>query len=117
MKKIIEGQPVTQKIATGLLALSNEEAIKLADAGNEVVLCKRFTTPDDTIAIMKCVGLITIAGGLASHASIIARETNKACIINCEIEIKAEAIVCGKTVVPAQSKICVDGFTGSVFLK
>lgn len=119
MIKLTEGQPATQYTASGCLALSSEEAIKLASNNKKVILCKKFTTPEDSIAIHKCVGIITQVGGLASHASIIARELKKACVINCDIELHKEDVLFrdSNKVCKSGDLVTVDGFTGGVFLR
>ena len=94
MKLIAEGQVASNIAATGIIVLDSDDAICRSRKGEKVILVKEFTQPEDTLAIECSVGVITIIGGLTSHASITAREFNKACIINVsDIEIVDNYII------------------------
>lgn len=118
MKKILEGQVASKVSATGVIALSSDDAIRRAKGGENVILVKKFTQPEDTLAIEHSVGVITIVGGLTSHASITAREFGKACIINVsEMEITDKGILVGGLVYPEGTEFFLDHITGGIYLK
>ena len=118
MKKITEGQVASEVSATGTIALSSSEAIRRANLGENIVLVKEYTQPEDPIAIEKSVGVITVVGGLTSHASITAREFKKACIINVsDIEIFDNHIIINGVKYNEDTEVFLDSVTGGVYLK
>lgn len=118
MKKITEGQVASEVSATGIIVLSSEEAIRRSKAGEKIILVKNFTQPEDTIAIEHSVGVITIVGGLTSHASITAREFEKACIINVsDIEIFDKYIIANGDKYHEGTEVFLDSVTGGIYLK
>ncbi len=118
MIKITEGQVASNVSATGRIVLSSDRAITLAtEPGEKVILVREFTQPEDTIAIEHSVGVITICGGLTSHASITAREFGKACIINVsDIKIKEDGIMVGDKFYPEGTEVFLDNVTGGIYL-
>lgn len=52
------------------------------------IIVSKLTTPDFIVAIERCIGIITDAGGIASHAAIVARELGKPCITGTKIATK-----------------------------
>ena len=118
MKKITEGQVASEVSATGIIILNSEEVIRRSKNGENVILIKQFTQPEDTIAIEHSVGVITIVGGLTSHASITAREFNKACIINVsDIEINDKYIIIDGVKYSEGTEVFLDGVTRGIYLK
>ncbi len=118
MKLITEGQVASEVSATGIIVLSSKEAIRRSKDGKNVILIKQFTQPEDTIAIDHSVGVITVVGGLTSHASITAREFKKACIINVsDIEINDKHIIISGVRYDEGTEVFLDGVTGGIYLK
>lgn len=119
MKQILYGQSATKEKVTGKIVLNNRDAIEAGKRGDKVILVKHHTTPDDFEALTGSAGVLTIVGGITSHASIIARELKKGCIINCDdlvIDQNNNQIKIGQQVIPAGTNITLDGNTGNVFL-
>lgn len=118
MKKITEGQVASEVSVTGIIVLSSDEAIRRSKDGEDVILVKEFTQPEDTIAIEHSVGVITVIGGLTSHASITAREFKKACIINVsEIKIFGSYIIVNDVRYNEGTEVFLDSVTGGIYLK
>lgn len=117
MKQILRGTSATLFTASGKVVLTNEEVLNSKEPS---ILFKHHTEEDDLQAVMKAKGIITIVGGTLSHASVVAREFNKACLINCEdLEINPEKnqIKIKDKFFPAGTMVTVDGATGGVYLK
>lgn len=118
MELITEGQVASEVSATGIIVLSSDEAIRRAKAGEKVILVKEFTQPEDTVAIEHSVGVITVCGGLTSHASITAREFEKACIINVsDITISNNSIIVNDIEYNEGTEVFLDSVTGGIYLK
>jgi len=117
MEKILDGEMATLITASGKIALTNEEVL---NSKEPVILFKHHTEEDDLQAIMKAKGIVTIVGGTLSHASIVAREFRKACLIDCkdlEINLEENQIKIKDNFFPAGTMVTVDGATGNVFKK
>jgi pyruvate,orthophosphate dikinase len=114
MQKIIEGTPATLITASGKICL-NEDKVS-----NDSILVCHHTDYDSYEAIMKCKGILTQVGGTLSHASIVARELKKACLIDCkglDIYLNSREIICNGMKIKEGTMITIDGATGSVYLK
>ncbi len=117
MEKILEGQAVNEITKSGKIVLTNEDAL---NSSEPVILIKHHAMPEDTEAIIAASGIVTIVGGTLSHASIVAKEFQKACLIGCEglsIDLHRNIIQIKNRIIPAGSEVVVDGLTGSVYLK
>ena len=103
--------------ASGAIALTHEDVLK---SKVPTILFKHHTDLDDTIIIPRINGIITIVGGSLSHASIVAREYNKACLVDCQglkIDLEKKGIEIGGKFYPAGTNVILDGTTGGVYLK
>lgn len=118
MDKIGFGQPASKGTATGKFFMSVGDVIKYSELGEKVILVKSHTTPEDSIAIRKSVGVITKVGGLVSHAAICSREYSKPCIINClGFEIKPKGLNTENGLIKEGTMITINANTGNIYLK
>ena len=69
--------------ASGHIALSAEEAIWRSERGESVILVRQETDPNDVICLDAIQGILTSTGGVTSHAAVVARGMNKACVVGC----------------------------------
>ena len=65
----------------GVMAFSSKSAVKMAEEGKTVILVTQCTSPEDMPGIIAAVGLLTLTGGLVSHAAVVARSWDKPCIV------------------------------------
>jgi pyruvate,orthophosphate dikinase len=105
--------------AVGKLAFTAEEARERKDAGENIILVRRETSPEDVDGMSAAVGILTSTGGATSHAAVVARGWGKCCVAGAgdvQIDEKAKKIkVNGKTL-GANDVISLDGTTGEVML-
>ncbi len=104
--------------ATGVAVFDSERAMARANAGEDVILVRPETSPDDVGGMLLSKGVLTQHGGATSHAAVVARGTNLPCVVGCEeISINAEArqFTVGDVVVKEGDIISIDGGTGEVF--
>lgn len=106
-QKVAIGYPVLAKgtsaslgIVTGEVVLSSEMAVERAKHG-PVILVKEVITPDDLVGVTEAVGVITARGNRMAHAVVVARQLNKACIVN----------IPGLVVVPEHHSFTLNGKT------
>jgi pyruvate,orthophosphate dikinase len=105
---LAKGEVACPGIASGVVVDSADEAEELADSGVNVVLARPTTDPDDVHGIIAAQAIITEIGGVTSHAALVSRELNRACVVGCGVGSLAN--LAGKRVtVDATSGEILDG--------
>jgi len=97
-------------------AASGEERGK---AGEDVILVRWETTPDDIHGLIHAAGVLTAHGGMTSHAAVVARGMGKPCVAGCEelsIDVSAGTVRIGEHDLRAGDVITIDGGTGRVIV-
>ena len=117
---IAKGLAASPGAATGKLYFSASDALNAYKNGEEkVVLVRRETSPEDIEGMNIAQGILTIHGGMTSHAAVVARGMGKCCITGCSNLVIDEA----KKIVTTESGktykegdfISLDGSTGNVY--
>ncbi|MGI6453021.1 MAG: pyruvate, phosphate dikinase [Syntrophomonadaceae bacterium] len=119
LKAIAQGLPASPGAACGTVVFEADEAEKLGDAGQKVVLVRNETTPDDIHGIVYAQGVLTARGGMTSHAAVVARGMGKPCVCGCEaikIDLAQRQFSVNGIVVKEGDLITIDGATGRVML-
>jgi len=119
-KKITEGLPASPGAATGKVVFSTEEAVEKYNAGEkDLVLVRLETSPEDIEGMNVCNGILTVRGGMTSHAAVVARGMGKCCVSGCgHIVVNEEK---GYFIDPEgklytnNDYISLDGTTGAVY--
>ena len=97
---------------------SAEDAEAWNNAGKKVVLVRLETSPEDITGMKAAQGILTVRGGMTSHAAVVARGMGKCCVSGCgEIAMDEENkkfTLAGKTYVEGDY-ISIDGSTGKIF--
>jgi pyruvate,orthophosphate dikinase len=104
--------------ATGRIALSAEEAEKMAAKG-PVVLVRIETSPEDLAGMVAANGILTARGGMTSHAAVVARGMGKPCVCGAStlnIDVAKRTVNVGNITLKAgEDFISIDGSTGEVY--
>jgi pyruvate, orthophosphate dikinase len=104
--------------AMGAAYLDSDTAALHAGAGENVILLRPITSPQDIKGMLSANGIVTAKGGALSHAAVVSRALDKPCIVGCEaIEIDLNArtfTVAGETFAEGTA-ISIDGADGRVF--
>jgi pyruvate, orthophosphate dikinase len=114
---LARGLPAGPGAATGRVVFHSEDAVARKESGDQVVLCRTETSPDDIRGMEAAQGILTARGGMTSHAALVARQMGKVCVAGCEalsIDYKARLMRVGETVLQEGDWISVDGSTGEV---
>ena len=110
--------PASPGAATGTVVFSAEEAIEEAAKGKQVILVRLETSPEDIQGMAAAQGILTVRGGMTSHAAVVARGMGACCVSGAgDITIDEEAgtfTVNGKTF-GRGDWISLDGSTGNVY--
>jgi len=115
---IAKGNPASPGVACGKLAFKRRDAIKRAQAGEDIILVADRTTPNDIGGIASSRGVLTREGGMTSHAAINSRRMAKPCVTGCQaldIDKEAEILRVDSYELGPDDTLSIDGYTGEVF--
>jgi pyruvate,orthophosphate dikinase len=102
--------------AVGKAVFSAERAVELAAAGEQVILVRRETNPEDLSGMIAAQGILTARGGKTSHAAVVARGMGRTCVCGADqVEIAADRFTVAGQTVNEGDVISVDGTTGCVY--
>ena len=103
--------------ASGRIAFSAKEAVALSKNGDEVILVRIETSPEDIKGMAASAGILTARGGMTSHAALVARQLGKVCVAGCK-ELNINYDSCEMKVSGHEYKegdwISIDGTSGEV---
>ena len=111
------GLPASPGAACGVIVFDSDEAERLAETGEKVILVRPETTPDDIHGIVAAQGILTSRGGMTSHAAVVARGMGKPCVCGCErlqIDLAAKTATFGSRELKEGDLLSLDGGTGRV---
>jgi pyruvate,orthophosphate dikinase len=111
--------PASPGAATGKVYFTAESARLHNEAGLKVILVRLETSPEDIEGMHASEGILTVRGGMTSHAAVVARGMGTACVSGCaEIEINEEEgfFTLGGKTIKEGDYISIDGSTGKIYL-
>ena len=104
--------------ACGKIVFTAEDAVEWADRGEKVVLVRLETSPEDITGMKAAQGILTVRGGMTSHAAVVARGMGECCVSGCSAinmdEANKKFELGGKTFVEGDV-ISIDGTTGNIY--
>ena len=104
--------------ACGKAVFTAEAAEEWNARGEEVILCRLETSPEDIGGMVAAKGILTARGGMTSHAAVVARGMGVPCVSGADelhIDSTARILVCDGNTIKEGDVIAIDGFTGQVF--
>ena len=116
---IAEGLPASPGAATGQVVFNSAEAETQAAEGQQVILVRQETSPEDIGGMDAAQGILTARGGASSHAALVARGMGKCCVAGCEsiaIDYHQELFTANGKTVKKGDWISIDGSSGQVML-
>jgi len=116
---IAVGLPASPGAATGKVVFSAEDAEKMAEKKEKVILVRTETSPEDIGGMHAAQGILTTRGGMTSHAAVVARGMGKCCVAGCgtvHVDYKSQVFKVGGKAVKRGDYISIDGSTGQVML-
>ncbi len=102
---LAEGLPACPGVVTGTAYTDVDEALDAADRGEQVILVRDHTRPEDVLGMLAAQGIVTEVGGAASHAAVVSRELGRVAVVGCGQGVAASL---------AGKQITVDGYEGEV---
>jgi len=116
---LAKGLNASPGAAVGMAIFNANRAEEHGKAGEDVILIRPETTPDDVNGMVVSQGFLTQHGGGTSHAAVVARGWGKPCVAGCEdikIDNSRNLFTVGEYTVKEGDWISVDGATGEVFI-
>lgn len=114
---LTRGLPASPGAAVGRIVFDPDEAVRLSDKGESVLLVRPETTPDDIHGLYAARGILTSRGGMTSHAAVVARGLGKPCVSGAEdilIDVDGKRLIIGDRIFGEGEVITVDGSTGRI---
>ncbi|GAB2575372.1 pyruvate, phosphate dikinase [Paractinoplanes abujensis] len=103
--------------AFGAVVFTSADAVARAAEGQQVILVRRETNPDDLPGMIAAQGILTSRGGKTSHAAVVARGMGKTCVCGADqVEVGRDQFTVDGQVVHEGDVISIDGTTGRVYL-
>ncbi|MBW6408497.1 pyruvate, phosphate dikinase [Clostridium weizhouense] len=115
---IAKGLPASPGAACGKIAFTAEEAKDRAALDEDVVLVRLETSPEDIEGMIAAKGILTVRGGMTSHAAVVARGMGTCCVAGCgtiKVDEVKRTIEVGGKVYTDKDYISIDGTSGNVY--
>ncbi len=117
-KVVAKGLPASPGAAAGQVVFSADEAEAWAEKKHKVVLVRIETSPEDLRGMAVAQGILTMRGGMTSHAAVVARGMGKCCVSGAGeivVDYKAKTVEMGGKVYNEGDWISLNGSTGEVY--
>lgn len=123
-KALADNEPISKGLAAspgaavGKICFSAKEAAERAKNGEEVILVREETSPEDLEGMISANGILTARGGMTSHAAVVARGMGKCCVAGAgELHVSEEdrTVKVGDKVYGEEDVISIDGSTGAIY--
>src|SRR5664280_373374 len=114
---LAKGLPAGPGAASGRVVFNAQDAVAWFARGEQILLVRDFTSPDDIRGMEVAQGILTQQGGMTSHAALVARQMGKVCIVGCgemEVDLRGRVFKAGGKTIKEGDWISIDGFTGEV---
>ncbi len=119
LAELTRGLPASPGAAVGQVVFDADRAAELGSGGQDVILVRRETSPDDFHGMVASQAILTARGGMTSHAAVVARGMGKCCVVGAKDIVVDEGsgeFHVDSRVVREGDWITVDGSSGSVFV-
>lgn len=117
-KLLAEGLGSSPGQSSGVAVLDSDRAADRAAGGEEVILLRPITSPQDIRGMLSSNGIVTARGGALSHAAVVSRALDKPCIVGCEgiaIDLEKRTFAIAGETFEEGTPISIDGGTGKVY--
>lgn len=112
--------PASPGAATGQVYFFAEDAVEAKKRGEAVILVRLETSPEDIEGMDAAQGILTVRGGMTSHAAVVARGMGTCCVSGCgelKIDNSTKTFTLGGKTVAEGDFISLDGSTGNIYLE
>lgn len=118
-KVITKGLPASPGCATGKVYFSSNKIKEAKDKGEkDLILVRIETSPEDIDGMHLANGILTVRGGMTSHAAVVARGMGTCCVSGCsDLKVFESSMSVNDNVVKEGDYISIDGSTGNVYFE
>ncbi|MEE8497968.1 MAG: pyruvate, phosphate dikinase [Acidimicrobiia bacterium] len=103
-------------LVSGKIATTPDAVVEMADEGHAVILVRKETSPDDVHGMARAAGILTVTGGLASHAAVVARGWGIPAVVGAkEVAVGDGTVSIGGLAFGVGDLLTIDGASGEVF--
>ena len=116
---LVTGLPASPGAGTGKIAFTAKEAQERHANGEKVILARAETSPEDIEGMVAAEAIMTMRGGMTSHAAVVDRGMGKCCVDGCSnaiIDEEKRTVTVNGVVYTDKDVISVDGDTGNVYV-
>lgn len=116
---LTKGLPASPGAASGLVVFDADTAERMAADGKAVILVRTETSPEDIHGMHAAKGILTVRGGMTSHAAVVARGMGRPCVSGAgslAISAKDKVLRVGAREVREGETLTIDGATGEVMV-
>jgi pyruvate,orthophosphate dikinase len=118
-KPIASGLPASPGAACGRIYFTAADAMEAAKRGEDIILVRQETSPEDIEGMYASKGILTARGGMTSHAAVVARGMGTCCVAGCSeaniSEKNKTLIIAGGKTFQEGEWLSLDGSTGNVY--
>jgi pyruvate,orthophosphate dikinase len=117
-KAIATGLPAGPGAASGRIYLNAERAVVAAEKGEQVLLVRVETSPEDLRGMIAAEGILTARGGVSSHAALVARQMGKVCVCGAaavEVDYQGRSVTVEDQTFKEGDWMSIDGTAGKVY--
>jgi pyruvate,orthophosphate dikinase len=118
-KPVARGVAASPGAAVGKAVFDSARAAEMGAAGENVILVRRETNPDDLPGMIAAQGVLTSRGGKTSHAAVVARGMGKTCVCGADkldVDVHSRQFTVDGQTVNEGDVVSIDGSTGDVYL-
>ncbi|MBC25653.1 MAG: pyruvate, phosphate dikinase [Rhodospirillaceae bacterium] len=118
-KIVASGLPASPGAASGKVVFDADEAERISARGEQVILVRIETSPEDIHGMHAAEGILTTRGGMTSHAAVVARGMGRPCVAGAgelRVDYKAKTITARDVVIEEGEEITLDGASGDVMV-
>ena len=115
---LTKGLPASPGAGSGQVVFNTQQALEVSKKGDPVILVRAETSPEDINGMLCSKGILTVKGGMTSHAAVVARSMGKPCIVGCHqinVNEQEETLQIHDKIIKKGDFISIDGATGKVF--
>ncbi len=113
-----KGMGASPGAAAGKVVFNADDAVEWAEKGEKVVLVRLETSPEDIMGMKAAEGILTVRGGMTSHAAVVARGMGECCVTGCGAIVMDEEnkqFTLGGVTFKEGDWVSIDGSTGNVY--
>lgn len=102
--------------ASGEIVTSAAMALERSDQGHSVILVRPVTTPDDVLGMQAAAGIVTMHGGMSSHAAVVARGWGIPAVVgSADVDVNGSSVTIGQLELSEGDSISIDGRSGKIY--